>query len=102
MLCNGSRSVLIVLRWQFESTFSDFSATWSGALNPPRFVMNATGVYSMTALGKDPRNGDLSVAEIMIATVREGPPNSVRIKWDKLEQHGGGFTSLLTVPPGAS
>ncbi|KRY52739.1 hypothetical protein T03_10326 [Trichinella britovi] len=42
------------------------------------------GVYSMTALGKDPRNGDLSVAEIMIATVRERPPNSVRIQWDKL------------------
>ncbi|KRY15267.1 hypothetical protein T12_10018 [Trichinella patagoniensis] len=42
------------------------------------------GVYSMTALGKDARNGDLSVAEIMIATVRERPPNSVRIQWDKL------------------
>ncbi|KRZ41524.1 hypothetical protein T4C_8505 [Trichinella pseudospiralis] len=42
------------------------------------------GVYSLTALGKDPRNGGLSAAEVMIAVVRERLPNSIRIQWDKL------------------
>ncbi|KRY76642.1 hypothetical protein T4D_8473, partial [Trichinella pseudospiralis] len=55
------------------------------------------GVYSLTALGKDPRNGGLSAAEVMIAVVRERLPNSVRIQWDKLTMEN---QSLVADLPG--
>ncbi|KRY06605.1 hypothetical protein T12_5070, partial [Trichinella patagoniensis] len=55
------------------------------------------GVYSLTALGKDPRNGGLSAAEVMIAVARERLPNSVRIQWDKLTMEN---QSLVADLPG--
>ncbi|KRZ00862.1 hypothetical protein T4B_13574, partial [Trichinella pseudospiralis] len=55
------------------------------------------GVYSLTALGKDLRNGGLSAAEVMIAVVRERLPNSVRIQWDKLTMEN---QSLVADLPG--
>ncbi|KRX17355.1 hypothetical protein T07_12984 [Trichinella nelsoni] len=53
------------------------------------------GVYSLTALGKDPRNGGLSAAEVMIAVARERLPNSVRIQWDKLTMENGSLVADL-------
>ncbi|KRX86736.1 hypothetical protein T4E_475 [Trichinella pseudospiralis] len=43
-------------------------------------------VYALTALGKDPRTSDLSVAEVLIALCREQLPGSVQFRWDELAQ----------------
>ncbi|KRX34782.1 hypothetical protein T05_14607, partial [Trichinella murrelli] len=53
------------------------------------------GVYSLTALGKDPRNGGLSAAEVMIAVARARLPNSVRVQWDKLTMENGSLVADL-------
>ncbi|KRX51142.1 hypothetical protein T05_9409 [Trichinella murrelli] len=53
------------------------------------------GVYSLTALGKDPRNGGLSTAEVIIAVARERLPNSVRIQWDKLTMENQSLVAYL-------
>ncbi|KRX51084.1 hypothetical protein T05_7834 [Trichinella murrelli] len=53
------------------------------------------GMYSLTALGKDSRNGGLSAAEVMIAVVRARLPNSVRVQWDKLAMENGSLVADL-------
>ncbi|KRZ57753.1 putative protein tag-76 [Trichinella nativa] len=55
------------------------------------------GVYSLTALGKYPRNGGLSTAEVMIAVARARLPNSVCVQWDKLTMEN---QSLVADLPG--
>ncbi|KRX58675.1 hypothetical protein T06_6637, partial [Trichinella sp. T6] len=55
------------------------------------------GVYSLTALGKYPRNGGLSAAEVMIAVARARLPNSVCVQWDKLTMEN---QSLVADLPG--
>ncbi|KRY30334.1 hypothetical protein T01_9093, partial [Trichinella spiralis] len=69
-------------------------------------------VYALTALGKDPRTSDLSVAEVLIALCREQLPGSVQFRWDELAQANNAvvadlpaflrFLQQLTDLPGAS
>ncbi|KRY86785.1 hypothetical protein T4D_5952 [Trichinella pseudospiralis] len=43
-------------------------------------------VYALTALGKDPRTSDLSVAEVLIALCQEQLPGAAQFRWDALAQ----------------
>ncbi|OUC39487.1 zinc knuckle [Trichinella nativa] len=52
----------------------------------PQELKTAEKVYALTALGKDPRTSDLSVAEVLIALCREQLPESVQFRWDELAQ----------------
>ncbi|KRX72590.1 hypothetical protein T06_1513 [Trichinella sp. T6] len=52
-------------------------------------------MYSLTALGKDSRNGGLSAAEVMIAFALARLPNSVRVQWGKLTMENGSLVADL-------
>ncbi|KRY80684.1 hypothetical protein T4D_10967, partial [Trichinella pseudospiralis] len=55
------------------------------------------GVLSLSALGKNPRDGSLSMGEVLIAVARERLPPSIRVQWDKQAMEDDSLAANLPV-----